>query len=592
MLRNVLKTHRHHLKHRNIILIRRNSQMSAMDRKVIVRRLDGERKLTLSFKYSSPLITERIFNFNRDQNEDLKTALARINSKIIETTDKKARKMKKKMKTPEPETKVVVDAPKIALMIDGKILNDTETTVSEAFKSGAILKIGEVELQIEVNPPLITKVSLPENIMTGFNVYPKIEIEFSVASDCRCKWYRNTTDSCANWEEIAQTFSYEPINDDIGRFLKVVCTPCSGDTEGPSSTAISVSQVGAGPGQCPFERRHLFTSSPTNGSSFRVVTYNLLADAYANSDYSRTTLFPTCPPYALAMDYRKQLLVKELMGYNADIICLQEVDFKLFKNDLTLAFSTVNIEGHLASKAGGKVAEGLACFYNKDKFRCIRTETVVLKHLVETEGLFSDFLAALEENEQLKNRFMNRTTVLQISILESLIEPGARVCVANTHLYFHPNADHIRLLQSGVCLRYLEQIIAQEVTLGNNKIGVIFCGDFNSTPESGVYQLVTTQFIPTDYERWNSAPDEEVKGLSISHSLGLISACGTPDYTNYCVGFNGCLDYIYSDSQYFDVTEVVPLPSHEEVVQFEALPSLTIPSDHLALICTLDWKKN
>ena len=48
--------------------------------------------------------------------------------------------------------------------------------------------------------------------------------------------------------------------------------------------------------------------------SFRVVTYNILADLYADSDFTRTTLHPYCPPYALAIDYRKQLILKELIG--------------------------------------------------------------------------------------------------------------------------------------------------------------------------------------------------------------------------------------------------------------------------------------
>ena len=48
--------------------------------------------------------------------------------------------------------------------------------------------------------------------------------------------------------------------------------------------------------------------------SFRVVSYNILADVYADSDFTRNYLFPYCPSYALAIDYRKQLLLKELMG--------------------------------------------------------------------------------------------------------------------------------------------------------------------------------------------------------------------------------------------------------------------------------------
>jgi len=47
---------------------------------------------------------------------------------------------------------------------------------------------------------------------------------------------------------------------------------------------------------------------------FRVVTYNLLADLYTDSDYSRDILYPYCPHYALDIEYRKQLIVKELLG--------------------------------------------------------------------------------------------------------------------------------------------------------------------------------------------------------------------------------------------------------------------------------------
>jgi 2',5'-phosphodiesterase len=65
-----------------------------------------------------------------------------------------------------------------------------------------------------------------------------------------------------------------------------------------------------------------FTPSFLEGDEFRLMTYNLLADLYADSDFSRTQLHPQCPPYALAIDYRKQLLLKEILGFHADIMCL------------------------------------------------------------------------------------------------------------------------------------------------------------------------------------------------------------------------------------------------------------------------------
>lgn len=103
---------------------------------------------------------------------------------------------------------------------------------------------------------------------------------------------------------------------------------------GPATEAIGKCEVQAGPGFCPFETRHLFTMDQLEGSKIRVASYNLLADYYADSEDAKTRLFNYCPGYALSIDYRKQLLLKEIMGYNADIFCMQEVDFKIFEGDL------------------------------------------------------------------------------------------------------------------------------------------------------------------------------------------------------------------------------------------------------------------
>jgi 2',5'-phosphodiesterase len=45
-----------------------------------------------------------------------------------------------------------------------------------------------------------------------------------------------------------------------------------------------------------------------------MVSYNILADLYCDADFTREVLHPYCPPYALAIDYRKQLFIKEIKG--------------------------------------------------------------------------------------------------------------------------------------------------------------------------------------------------------------------------------------------------------------------------------------
>jgi 2',5'-phosphodiesterase len=113
--------------------------------------------------------------------------------------------------------------------------------------------------------------------------------------------------------------------------------------------------------------RHQFTQEKLSGKQFRIISYNLLADLYADSDYTRTVLFPYCPPYALNIDYRKQLFIKEILGYRGDLICLQEVDAKIFDLDLEPIFRYKHFEGVFQEK--GKTGEGLAIFYDTQIFQ-------------------------------------------------------------------------------------------------------------------------------------------------------------------------------------------------------------------------------
>ena len=62
-----------------------------------------------------------------------------------------------------------------------------------------------------------------------------------------------------------------------------------------------------------------------------MVSYNILSDGLAESDFSKDGLFPYCPDEFVAWPYRQSLLLDELLGYNADLICLQELDSKYFK---------------------------------------------------------------------------------------------------------------------------------------------------------------------------------------------------------------------------------------------------------------------
>lgn len=254
-----------------------------------------------------------------------------------------------------------------------------------------------------------------------------------------------------------------------------------------------------------FETKHQFTMERLPPTQFRVISYNLLADYYADSDFSRTELFPYCPAYALAIDYRKLLFIREVLGYRADICCLQEVDSKIFDLDLKVCLGNDLFDGVMQRKGG--TAEGVATFYRRDKFELCHSYGINLNEHMATADYFKHLYGLIKANEKLCERMLALSTAVQVTVLKSKSN-GHYLIVANTHLYFHPDADHIRLLQIGFFMQYVAHIyknVLTEVGGDETRASVIFCGDFNSTPECGIYKLMTKKFVPSDFIDFSSS---------------------------------------------------------------------------------------
>lgn len=107
---------------------------------------------------------------------------------------------------------------------------------------------------------------------------------------------------------------------------------------------------------------------------------------------------------------------------------------------------------------GNEVAEGLAMFYYKKHFNLLESHRLVFSEHIATDAIFADIWMKISKNENLAKRILDRSTTLQINVLE-LLNRDEILVVANTHLYFHPDADHIRLIHGGLAIRYLEHFI-------------------------------------------------------------------------------------------------------------------------------------
>ncbi|XP_061218417.1 2',5'-phosphodiesterase 12 [Neopsephotus bourkii] len=563
--------------------------LPAMER-AVVRCVPSEPKLTL--RLVLPDGSAR--HMQRDKAEPLGRVLSRIAANTAKGNAKAAKKSKKARAAGAPAEEAPAELPAVRLFCDGEAVDEEVPNVA-AWQDGAVLHIGEARYRVERNRPTLTELRLPRSLLAGFPVCPKVSTEFAAPQHCLFRWYREQRPPAGgeaaagdgpDWVETAVVERvFVPSNALVGLRLKLQCTPGDGAQRyGQPREVESSGPVEAGPGACIFDSRHVYTRKVCGEGSVRTVTYNILADIYAQTEYSRTVLYPYCAPYALELDYRQNLLKKELAGYSADLICLQEVDKSVFVDSLAPALDAFGLEGLFKIKE--KQHEGLATFYRRDKFSLLSQHDIAFSEALLSDPVHKELCDKLAKYPLVQEKVLQRSSVLQVSVLQSTSDPSRKICVANTHLYWHPKGGHIRLVQIAVALSHIQHVACDLYP----SIPVIFCGDFNSTPSSGTYSFINSGSIAEDHEDWVSNGEEEKCNMALSHPFKLLSACGEPAYTNYVGGFHGCLDYIFIDRNSLEVEQVIPLPSHEEVTTHEALPSVSHPSDHIALICDLKWK--
>ncbi|XP_056590487.1 2',5'-phosphodiesterase 12 [Triplophysa dalaica] len=554
-----------------------NNRLTRNMERCVVRCVPCESKLTISFTLDGS--NKQML---REQTEPLEKVLARMSNSIIkaQSKDKKSKRCRGEPAVEKPEIKLCVNGETVTL----------DTANSDAWKDGAVLHVGEMTYKVERNPPTFTVSELPSSLLSGFPVCPKLEVEFGDVKDGEFRWFKeNSPNSHTSgehdcWRAAGDERVFTPSNLDIGLKVMLKCTPGNGSRFGEPVKLVSAGTVEAGPGTCTFDNRHMYTQRVTDETSVRIVSYNILADIYAQTDLSKTVLYPYCPPYALEMDYRHNLIKKELSGYNADIICLQEVDKGAFTDSLSPALDAFGLDGVFKIKE--RQHEGLATFFRRSKFKMLAQYDVTLSKALMTDPLHQELLDKVSTNSSLKEKIEKRSTVLQVTVLQSLCDPSRVICVGNTHLYWHPTGGNVRLVQIAVALKHMKQVLTEK----HPGACLMFSGDFNSTPTSGLLQLICKGSVLENHDDWASSSPEELLQMALVNPLQLVSACGFPVYTNYVGGFQGCLDYIFVEPHVLQVDQIIPLPSHQEVTTSQALPSVSHPSDHIALVCDLKWR--
>ena len=594
----------------------------------------------------------RVRNLERPKDEPVEKPLMRLQKSAIEKPKGKKKKKKGEVEeeVPVPEVQLFSGPDESFPLIDPQ-----KTSNESAWMQDFLLKIGDKKYSIVVNPPAVEKLHVHGRVFSHVPVVPHVEATSS--DSLRWQWYRKGRGT-SDWEMIKEAFDrfYTPGNDDMGSMLRVCCTPSQhrqNEFTGDEYNLIGfTSELEIGPIQEPpmFASTGRITAqqqSWTEHPALRVMTYNILADQYASTDTAKDVIFSHCSPEFLAWQYRRPLILKEILDYKPDVACLQEVDASAFELLLQPGLGAFGLDGVYTNKAG-RVKEGSATFWRRDRFDIIDRQELEMRNLfpksfsredIDSAPLGPALRPMLESSPNLCDALQRVGTVAQMTMLVPRGDPSTwgvsrPLCVVNTHLFFHYAAPHIRTLHVWAMLNaakiFIDRVVAEKSDMcGKIRPNLIFCGDLNSDINDGIpgaVELLRSGVVKSSHWDWKfganfswnqSSRGEEdesgevskmvhsdVEGLSPTRSAGsdaivpgldltspfspLDTADGMiPEFTNYVKGYQGLLDYVWYEHDHLKVTGFLPYPGKDDLQGY--LPSGQYPSDHLAVVADLEF---
>ncbi|PCH36034.1 hypothetical protein WOLCODRAFT_28310 [Wolfiporia cocos MD-104 SS10] len=361
--------------------------------------------------------------------------------------------------------------------------------------------------------------------------------------------------------------------------------------------------------------REQLTADP-NAEIISTLCYNILCERCATE-----RLYGYTPSWALAWDYRKELILDEILHHNSDFLCLQEVDNAQYEEFFLQNLSERDYEGVYWPKsryktmndADRRLVDGCATFYKASKY------TLVEKHLIEFSAVAmqrSDF----KKTDDMFNRVLGKDHIAVVCLLENKVT-GTRIIVANAHIHWDPSYRDVKLVQVALLVEEIEKMANNfakypprlpptplsaggmstapgagehnassrppPVYTDGTKIPVIICGDFNSIQSSGVYEYLSSGSVPPDHADFMSHLYGRYTSEGLRHRLGLKSAytvAGDLPMTNYTPGFQGVIDYIWYSTTNLSITGVLGEVDKSYLEKVVGFPNAHFPSDHLCIV--------
>ncbi|KNE95645.1 hypothetical protein PSTG_11010 [Puccinia striiformis f. sp. tritici PST-78] len=375
------------------------------------------------------------------------------------------------------------------------------------------------------------------------------------------------------------------------------------------------------------------TTSNSPSETFTTMCYNILCERYATD-----RMYGYTPSWALNWEYRKDLILQELMQYGADIICLQEVDVEQYEDFFVQSLKDQGYEGVFYPKSRARTmgseerrhVDGCATFFKTSMFQLIERECVEFNQIpMRSES---------HKTEDMFNRVMTKDNIAVIALLEHR-QTGTRQIVANVHIHWDPEFRDVKLIQTAMLMDQITEISNRFARLpkrtnlnntnnnngyngGNNsnssrngsivsapnyknghQIPTIICGDFNSIPKSGVYEYLSQGKISSSHPDFCSNNYGPYTDQGIRHDFKLKSAyshlssssSGSNEenelpFTNYTPGFKGVIDYIWYSTASLNVIGLLGKIDDLYLSKVVGFPNAHFASDHVPVLAEFKVK--
>ncbi|KAI1991986.1 Glucose-repressible alcohol dehydrogenase transcriptional effector [Ophidiomyces ophidiicola] len=370
------------------------------------------------------------------------------------------------------------------------------------------------------------------------------------------------------------------------------------------------------------------SSGGNSDNKFTALTYNTLCDRYATNQQ-----YGYAPSRALAWEFRRDLLLNEIRGHDADIVCLQEIDQGSYHGFFReqLAYNDYKGVYWPKGRAQGmpeeeaKLVDGCATFFKGSKYVLLEKNMI---HFGQTAVRRPD----AKGQDDIYNRLWQKDNIAVVIFLENRIT-GERLIVVNAHIYWDPAYKDVKLVQVAIMMEEVTQLAEKYTKVppctdkaafrfsepedgkqnqgtstpvepapsvqytSASQIPILVCGDFNSRPGSAVYNLLAHGRMAEEHPDLEKRLYGNLSRVGMSHPFTLKSAyssIGELKFTNYTPGFTDVIDYIWYSSNSLQVSALLGEVDKEYLKRVPGFPNYHFPSDHLALLAefAVKSKKN